>query len=364
MNNKKKIIHFVSTLSKSSGVMSVIMNYYRHLDRDKIQFEFIYFQEAKSNHIDEIENLGGEVHFVTSPKNMFKFKKDVINVLDNYSYDLLHNHEVYMTMLLKKLVTKSKIRIITHSHSTKLSDKRISRIRNTILCKNITKYSDFNIACSKQAGKVLFKNNQFKVLYNSVDSVKFKFNDEIRYKIRKSLNISNEKLVGNIGRYANQKNQLFLIDIFIELIKIEKNVKLIIIGEGPLEYDLKEKVSNNNISDRVIILPFQDNIHEYYQALDLFILPSLYEGLPVVGVEAQYSGVPCVFSDSITEEVGVINSKFISLQESPFEWAKKINNVLKNETNRNDVNVINQMNSSGFNILKSVNDLEKIYLEL
>lgn len=361
-DKKKKILHFTSSISKSSGVMSVIMNYYSHLDREKFQFDFVCFKKVDEDYTDEIEKLGGIIHYISSPTNFFNFKKEINYLIEKNKYEILHNHEVYLSVFLKRIISPQ-IMLITHSHNTKLSDKKFSNIRNTLLCKNINHYSDFNIACSKKAGESLFGAENFKVIYNAVDPGKFQFNLEKRKTMRKKLGIENEKIIGNIGRYSNQKNQLFLIDIFMELIKIRSNVKMLIIGEGPLEKDIKDKIKENGLEKKIFVLPFQNNISDYFQMFDLFVLPSLYEGLPVVGVEAQYSGLNCVFSDEITHEIGFQSSEFISLKTAPGDWALKIERLLNEKVDRVNGST-NEMNEKGFNIHYSVKDLEKIYLGL
>ena len=279
-------------------------------------------------------------------------------------YTIIHNHEVYLSKIFKIFILEQDIKLVTHSHNTQLSDKLLSRMRNTVLCNKIEKYSDYNIACSKLAGQVLFKKAEFEVVYNSVNPEKFKFNREKRELIREELSISEESLIGNIGRYTNQKNQLFLIEVFSELVKLNDSVKLILIGEGPLEQELKSLVLKKNLNEKIIILPFKSNISDYFQAFDLFVLPSLFEGLPVVGVEAQYSGLKCIFSDTITKEIGTNSSEFLSLKDSAANWAIQINESLNDFNERSRVDVIDEMNKKGFNILAATKKLERIYFEL
>lgn len=359
-SEKKTITHFVSSVSKGSGVMSVIMNYYRHIDREKYQFDFIYFREFPDNYIDEISRLGGNLYRITSPQNFFKFKKDLKIIFKDNNSTILHNHEVYLSVFLRKILS-SKIKIVTHSHNTELSDKRISKIRNKILCRNIIKNSNQLIACSNDAGKALYGNANFSTLYNAIDVETFLFSKKKRNEVRKKMDLENEKIIGNIGRLCNQKNQLFLLDIFKELSQIDDNVKLIVIGDGELKTEIYNKVEKLKLKEKVIILPFQENISDYLQVFDVFVLPSLYEGLPVVGVEAQAASLKCFFSDTITKEVNILNASFLSIKNNQEEWAKEIYRELSIDNNNRKKVMNDVFDKKGFNIYYSVKSLENIY---
>lgn len=367
-NKPIRIVHFVSSISKSSGVMGVIMNYYRNIDTSKIQFDFIYFKTFENNYHQEISELGGRTYLVSSPKRLLKFQNDMNNIFSFYEYRIIHNHEVYLNGILSYIIKNKNIKIISHSHNTELSDRRISKLRNKILCHNINKTADIRLSCSEKAGESLYGvNTNFEVIYNAVDTNEFEFNQQKRQKMKEKLSIEDRVIIGHIGRYNHQKNHMFLIDIFKELNKKNPNALLLLIGEGPLKEEVLKKIEYLNLTESVIMLDFQNNISDYLQVMDIFVLPSLYEGLPVVGVEAQANSLPCVFSDNITREVGLLyETEFLSLKLNANTWADKINNMLgdisytlKRQESRKE-HIINK----DFDIVDSTRKLEYIYTGL
>lgn len=366
---KIRILHLVSSLSKSSGVMSVIMNYYRNINRNEVQFDFLYFKNIENTYKKEIEDLGGKVFLISKPSFSRSFKNELENFFKDYGckYAALHNHQVAINFLFSSIAKKHGIdNIIVHSHTTMYSDKKISAIRNRILCIGLKKRATHYFACSKAAGEFLYGRKSLNddnviVVNNAVDCQKFRFNQSIRDNIRRNLGLQNHIVIGHVGRFNEQKNHMFLIEIFEALKKKEKKAKLVLVGEGPLLNQVKEKANKLNISDDVIFLGKRNDVPDLLQAMDIFLLPSLFEGLPVVGVEAQVSGLPIVMSDNITEEIGLLNYKFISLNESAEGWANKIHEV-QNNTNRESAADI--LINYGFDISIEAKKLEKLYLDM
>lgn len=364
-----RILHVVSSLSKSSGVMSVIMNYYRHINRDKVQFDFLYFKNLDNTYINEIEHLGGRVFLIPKPSISKRFRDELVALFNQQRgvYTAIHIHEVYLTFLLAPLAKKYGINhIITHSHATMYSGKKFSAIRNRILCIPLKKSANHYFSCSRAAGEFLYgkKNlNRGKVtiINNAIDCTKFKYNEFIRNKMRKELELQNNFVIGHVGRFSEEKNHTFLIDIF-HSIKIQKGkAKLVLVGDGPLISNMKEKVKKLNLDNDVIFLGRRNDIPNLLQAMDIFILPSLFEGLPVVGVEAQASGLPIVISTNITREIGLLNAQYIDLEATPEHWAESILNVKKNTNRKNGVNILRE---KGFDISIEATKLENIYLNM
>ena len=209
----------------------------------------------------------------------------------------------------------------------------------------LKKYATDYFACSKLAGEWLFgkenvENGKVKIIHNAVDYQKFKMNEEVRNSIRKELNIEDKLVIGHVGRFTNQKNHTFLIDIFNEIHKKNSNSVLMLVGIGEKEDEIKEKVKKLEIEQNVLFMGFQDNVNELMWAMDVFLMPSLYEGLPVVGVEAQATGMPCFMSkDVVTDEVKITEGvKFISLNETAEKWAEEIlNSDLERKDTRDDL---------------------------
>ncbi|WP_308636709.1 glycosyltransferase family 1 protein [Paenibacillus silvisoli] len=364
-----KILHIVSSLSVGSGVMGIIMNVYRNLNREKIQFDFIYFIEASNSYQKEIEALGGNCIKINRPSLSFATIREINDFFsrNSWKYTAMHNHEVYINFLFAPIAKKNGIRnVITHSHTTKYSDRKFSAIRNKVLCFPVRRQADYYFACSKAAAKFLYgeKSLQEKktyILNNAVDVEKFTFNKEKSEYIKRQLGLEGKLVIGHIGRFNEQKNHEFLIEIFSEINKVNNDAILILAGTGPLEEKIVAKVKKYNLENHVKFLGQRNDINELLQAMDALVLPSLYEGLPVVGVEAQAAGLPCFFSENITNEVGVCNAIFISLSESSATWANKILKYIHKFVRVDTAPIIVR---NGFEIKTETEKLEFFYLNL
>lgn len=360
-----KILHFNSTLSSNSGVISVIMNYYRNMNRDNIQFDFLYFNESKISCEEEIKSYGGKCYKVHKPSNYFAFKKELKKFFDKNSkkYDILHIHDwVFATMIYSVVKNYKNLKIVVHSHATCFSDKKITSIRNRLMCININKCCDYRFACSKAAGDFLYRRNPYYVVNNAIDVDKFKYNEKMRVAMRTKLKIKSDTMVvGHVGAFCNQKNHIFLLDIFKKVLEYNNNSILMLIGDGPLQEKVIQKSKELNIYEKIIFLGRKNNVNDYYQAMDIFVMPSLFEGLPMVGVEAQCSGLPIVFSTNISFEAGLGYYKYISLDDSLEKWAQEIVLIYNNTRNYNRINGIENVSNQGFNIKKEASKLESEY---
>lgn len=287
--------------------MSVIMNYYRHIDRTRIQFEFLCFLPCEDTYEEEIVSLGGKVHFVQKPTSI----QGINSLVDFFKahknrYQWLHNHEVYLSFLLKPLASQYKIKqFIVHSHTTQYSDRPLSAIRNRFLCMPIQFMKCERFACSEAAGIFLFGHGKkkFKVMPNAIELNRFTFDSGIRAMYRQKLNVEDEFLIGNVGRFVPQKNHKFMISLFGKIHDIEPRTRMVLIGEGPQKDEIQKKVLEFGLQDAVVFAGHRNDIENYLNAMDLFLLPSIYEGLPMSCLEAQASGLPCIISDTITNEV-------------------------------------------------------------
>ncbi|MGU8559699.1 glycosyltransferase [Clostridium perfringens] len=369
METKKiRVIHFLSNISISSGVASVIMNYYRYIEREKVQFDFIYFEDADVTYEKDIREMGGEIYKVSRPSINSRFFKEIKSIFNKYEKDntIFHNHETYMNIFLYRIVREFQFKAnIVHSHTTKYSDKFINSIRNKILCWGISKKADCLIACSKAAGKVYYgnknlRNNKVFILNNAINYDKFKYNNKIRMDVRKELNIENSFVIGHVGRFNNQKNHKFIINLFNEVLKKKNDCKLLLIGEGPLLDSIKNMSENMNINKNIIFLGRRKDVNNLLQAMDCFILPSLYEGLPVIGVEAQCAGLPCIMSDNITYEVNIGACEFLNLDDDINKW---VNSVINKEFFKR-FDSIENLKNNGFDIKQESLRLEEFYINL
>ena len=351
------------------GVESVIMNYYRNIDRSKVQFDFICDSDSTDIPYDEINKLGGRVILVPPYQKIFAYIGTLKKIFKENKYKIVHSNINVLSVFPLYAAKKSKIPIrIAHSHSTSNNKEWKKHIVKNILKPFSKIYATNYFACSEYAGRWLFGNTTFNkgkvtIVNNAIDLEKFRYNKEIREQKRKELRINDKTLViGHIGRFVAQKNHSFIIDIFNEIHKKNKDSILLLAGQGPLMEEMKEKVSNYGLDDSVEFLGQRKDINELYQAFDLFLLPSLYEGLPVVGVEAQASGNLCYLSNDMTNETKVLDStKFMSLDNTAEEWASAILEDIKTYKKHDTKEEVSKY---GFNIEKEAKKLEKKYVRL
>ena len=364
---KIKVAHIIGKWV-GGGVESVIMNYYRYIDKNKIQFDFICDSDSTDIPYKEIEDMGGKVVIIPPYQNIIKYHKKLKEVLKKGKYDIVHSHINTLSVFSLFAAKCANIPIrIAHSHSTTNKEEKKKNFLKQILRPYSKIFATNYFACSEYAGRWLFGDKEFNkgnvfILNNAIDTEKFKFNEKIRDKIRKKLNINENTLViGHIGRFVKQKNHDFLIDIFNEVQKERKNSILLLIGQGPLQENIINKVKKLELQDKVLFLGQQKNVNEIYQAMDVLVLPSLYEGLPVVGVEAQASGLLCIFSDSMTKETKILDtSEFISLNSDTDIWKKRI----INSSNYVRLDTTEILIENGFDIRKESLKLEKMYLNI
>ena len=350
------------------GVESVIMNYYRNIDRSKVQFDFICDSDSTNIPYDEIESLGGRVMLVPPYQHLFKYKKELKKLFKENNYKIVHSHINTLSVFPLSVAKKVGIPIrIAHSHSTSNKKEWKKNILKNILKPFSKKYSNKYMCCSELAGRWLFGDKEYDkgtvyLLNNAIDLDKFKYNEDIRISKRIELGIRPETfVVGHIGRFVKQKNHSFLIDIFNEIKKKHDDSILLLAGQGPLMNEIKEKVNDLALENSVKFLGQRNDANELYQAFDLFLLPSLYEGLPVVGVEAQASGNLCFLSNDMTKETKVLDStKFMSLDNSAEEWA---NEILKDYSTYKKHDTKEEVSKYGFNIKEEAQKLVQKYYE-
>lgn len=371
MKKKNEPIRVAQVMGKwvGGGVESVVMNYYKNIDRDKIQFDFICDDDSICIPKEEIEKLGGKVILIPPYQKLFKYHKELKRVLKEEKYKIVHSHINALSVFSLWAAKSAKVPIrIAHSHSTSNKKEWKKTLLKNLLRPFSKVFATDYFCCSELAGRWLFGNKVYDegkvyLLNNAIDVKKFKYNEKKRKEKRNELNIKDNTLViGHIGRFVKQKNHEFLIDIFNEIHKQNKNILLLLAGEGPLKEEVKEKVKELGLEKNVQFLGQRNDANELYQAFDAFVLPSLYEGLPVVGVEAQSSGLPCFLSTDMTKETKVLSTtKFIELSKSPKEWAdiilKELNNFKRKDTTK-------EITDNNFNIAKEALKLENIYYKL
>lgn len=349
------------------GVESVVMNYYRNIDRDKIQFDFICDEDSTNIPYHEIEKNGGRVILIPPYQKIFKYQKKLQEIFRENHYKIIHSHINTLSIFPLMVAKKEGIPIrIAHSHSTTNKVEWKKNLLKNLLRPFAKIYATEYFACTEHAGRWLFGNKSFDdgkvyLCNNAIDTTKFLFNEKIRKKKRRELNIDDDILViGHIGRFVKQKNHEFLMEIFSEVHKKNPNTHLILVGQGPLEERVKEKAKSLNLLDSIDFLGQRDDVNEIYQAFDIFVLPSLYEGLGMVLIEAQYSGLYCIASDEVPNVAKIGNNlEFLSIKNGKNEWCRSI--LKKGEFyNRKD----NEIIDSEYNIEIEAKRLQNKYFKL
>lgn len=347
------------------GVESFIMNIYRHIDRTKIQFDFLVHYKEKFFYDDEIEKLGGTIYRLTfrNDNNYFKYKKDLKEFFLNHHYDIVWGHMDGLASIYLKVAKLCKVKYtIAHSHITS-SEHSIKGLLKRILKRKICDYADFCFACSTEAGHYLYGKKKFYLMHNFIDASMFDYCYETRKKIRQQNNWGKEDIViGMVGRFNKQKNHKFAIDLFCELNKKNSHYKFCLCGDGEMIDEIKEIAKKKNIINEIQFKGNILNINEYYQAFDILIMPSLYEGLPVSGVEAQTSGLKCVFSNNVTKEVSIVgeNVCFLPIDNGIKKWADTIDQIKKYERKSKKKNIL----EAGYDINLEIKKIEFFLLKL
>lgn len=358
-----RILQCVNDMHRA-GLETMLMNYYRNIDRTKIQFDFLTHRPYRSDYDDEIEKMGGKVYYAPRlyPQNYpayFKWMKNFFK--EHPEYKIVHSHIDTMSYLPLLAAKKAGVPIrIAHSHNTSL-DKDFKFLLKQYFRFRINSVCTHRFACGKEAGEFLFGNWDFKVIPNAIDAEKFYFNKDLRDEKRKELGLAGKFVVGHVGRLSYQKNHKFLIEIFNELLKKESDSILLLVGVGEKEEELRRQVKNLGIEDKVHFLGNRSDVNELYQAMDVFVMPSFFEGIPVVGVEAQFAGLPCIFSDKVPEEVKFSSkTNFISLNSSVVDWVTSIKEKMQMDRFMSNFDLCN----NDYNIKSAHSILEEIYLKL
>lgn len=310
MQKPIRIVHNIASLHLG-GSQAFVMNVYRNIDRSKVQFDFVVTPETKEGFYDEIISLGGKIFSCPRYKgtNHIQYNKwwdDFFN--EHPEYKVIHGHVRSTASIYLKIAKRHGLVTIAHSHSTS-NGNGISAIVKGIMQLPIRKQADFLFACSDKAGKWLYgekaiTQQNYYMIPNGVDLKRFKFDVNKRNQMRMTLGIKEDMMIlGHIGRLSIPKNHKFLLNVFNQYHKINSNSKLLLVGDGELFDSIKQHINKLDINDAVIMTGSKQNTEDYYQIMDIFLFPSLWEGLPVSVVEAQANGLQCIISDVITHDV-------------------------------------------------------------
>jgi glycosyltransferase involved in cell wall biosynthesis len=379
--NKEKPIRVLQVLTTMNlgGAETMIMNYYRHVDRTEVQFDFLLHRQEKDFFDDEIKSLGGKIYRMPaiSPKNYFSYKKKLNLFFDEHpEYKIVHSHLNALSSIVLSVAKNKNIPYrIAHSHLAieslvlKKILKKNTDIKATIkdsiqslVRGKVAKVATHFFACGEKAGDWLFgQKNKAKVtiINNAINASLFTYDPAKANKIKEEFGLKNKKVIGHVGRFNEQKNHFLLIKIFNEIYKKDNNCLLLLIGDGNLKDKIKEEAKRLNIDENIHFLGLRDNIPELLQGFDLFLFPSLYEGLPVTLVEAQASGLKIITSSTVTKEVDITGLiTYIDLEQPESDWAES---VLSN-INYNRKDTLNQIREGGYDIFENAKNLQTFYL--
>ena len=305
------------------GLEAVVMNYYRHIDRERVQFDFIVDEDSTLVPQEEIESLGGRVFIVPPYQHVLVYQRALMKLFHEQGWTIVHSHENALSVFPLRAAKRAGVPVrIAHSHSTSGKGEHVRNAAKRVLRRFSRVYPTDLAACGTYAGEWLFgKGADFTVFPNAVELGRFAFDPVVRAAVRDELGIPDGAFaVGHLGRFVTQKNHAFLLRIFAHMLPEVPGSVLVLAGAGPLEGEARRLADALGVAESVLFLGQRPDAARLYQAFDCFTLPSLYEGFCVVGVEAQAAGLPCLFSDAITREVSLSpGARFLPLDEGV--WA-------------------------------------------
>lgn len=378
VNEKVKVLQAFGEPLSSGGQESFVMNMYRKIDKEKVQFEF--FTPFKCDNEDlktEIELLGGKVFTGNSSFDIktrkTNFKKELAKFLKTHKYNIVHinSGSTYELAYGAKIAKKNDIdKVIVHSHCVSKTEKLKDKIKNKIL-KSLTKNlflknADIYLACSNNAAETKFpnkiiKSNVYKVIKNGIDLEKFKFNEETRKIYRNKFDFNNKKVICHIGRFAEQKNQKFVIEVFKRIHDIDDSSRLVMIGEGEDEDKIRKFIKQSDLEKSVQLLGVRNDVNKILQGADLFLFPSLYEGLGIVAIEAQATGLNTICSTNVPMDAKVTELCYYLDLKNPEEWARLAINLINKKEERKDTS--KEIRNKGYDSELSAKQLLDIYIE-
>ncbi|PWM45020.1 MAG: glycosyl transferase family 1 [Clostridia bacterium] len=348
------------------GAETMVMNYYRHIDRTKVQFDFLVHREQRGAYDDEIESMGGKIYRMCPvyPQNFARYKRDLHSFFQSHpEYKIIHSHMSELGYFAFSEAKRQGIPVrICHAHNAPHGFD-MKMIMRTYFKKRMMPYVTHLFMCGIDSGRWLYgKQNEdrFIMLNNAIDVQTYTYDSNKRIEMRRQLNLTDDLVIGHVGRFNPQKNHPFLINIFAALLRREPNAVLLLVGGGEGMSKMQEKAQELGIAEHVRFLGVRSDVADLMQAMDVFVFPSLYEGLGIALIEAQAAGLPCVVSDTIPHEAyltDLVDSE--SLSAPAEKWAEKI--LAKRAIPRTDRRA--EIAAHGFDITTEAVKLQEFYLK-
>ena len=352
----------VATYMGRGGLESMIMNYYRHIDREKVQFDFLVHRQERAAFDDEIESLGGRIYRLP---RLVPWSKSYLSALNRFfeehpEYKVVHVHQDCLSSVILKAAAQHHIPVrIAHSHNAN-QDKNLKYPIKLWYKRSIPKNATNLFACGKDAGDWMFSGAPYQIINNAIDAAAYAYEPEKRAEMRCQLGLTDELVVGHVGRFNQQKNHPFLLEVFAALLKKEPHAVLLLVGGGEDMPKIQAKAQALGVAEHVRFLGIRSDVADLMLAMDVFVFPSLYEGLPVTMVEAQAAGLPCIISDKVPPECILTNGlvDVLPLSAEPKTWAATI--LEKRAVPRTDRR--SEIAAHGFDITTEAVKLQEFYI--
>lgn len=351
----------VVTHMERGGLESTLMNYYRHIDRERVQFDFLVHRQERAAFDDEIESLGGKLYRLP---RLVPWSEGYLAALNHFfdehpEYKIVHVHQDCLSSVILRAAAQHNIPVrIAHSHNAN-QDKNLKYPIKLWYKRSIPKYTTNLFACGKDAGDWMFGGAPYQIINNAIDATAYSFNPKKRIEMRHQLGLADKLIIGHVGRFNPQKNHLFLLDIFAALLKKEPNAVLLLVGGGENMLKIQAKAHALGIAEHVRFLGVRSDVADLMQAMDVFVFPSLYEGLGIVLIEAQAAGLPCVVSDTIPREAYLTDLVTAErLSSSTETWA---DNILE-KRNFPRIDRRAEIAAHGFDITTEAVKLQEFYI--
>lgn len=363
MSEPIRVLHILQRM-EAAGVQTLLMNLYRKIDRNKVQFDFLVHYKAEQFFDKEIEALGGKIYrfSVREDCNFPKYYRELNKFFKEHKeYKIVHGHMHTLGGIYLHVAKKNGVPVrIAHSH-TSGTQKNAKQFIKIIMKHLYAVDANVLFACSDAAGKYMFGKKKFEIINNAIIADNFIFSEAIREDKRRKLKIENKFVVGNVGRFAIEKNQRFVVEVFEKLSEICSDAVLLLIGEGSMQDDIKAMVDKKGLQDRVLFLGNRCDVAELYQVMDVFLMPSLFEGLGIVGVEAQAAGTPTVCTNTLPDEIKVSPLIYRMDLDAPIdEWVDMVLNAAENP--QRHTNMKKYIVEANYDMDALAKKMEKFYL--